>query len=352
MGEPVLEVVVVGAGIAGLHAARLLQGAGHDVVVLERRDRVGGRLHTIDVAGAPADLGATWFWPNEPTVNEVITEHGLRVHGQHIDGDAVYHDRPSTRRIDGNPLDVPSGRFSDGAVSLAEAEAARLAAGTIRFGRTATSITEIDRRLRVGTTDDGFDADHVVLALPPALAMVDLSFEPALDPTIASVAAATPVWMGTTTKVVMRFATPFWREHGLSGSGISHLGPIRELHDMSGPGGADAALFGFAPGATGRPVTVEAVHAQLAELFPGHPAPLAIELLDWSTERATIAPEIADLDDYRTYGHRVFQTPSLDGRLHWVSTETAPANPGHIDGALLAARRAVAAIDADRADRG
>ncbi len=346
--EPITEervdVVVIGAGIGGLHAARLLHQQDRTVSVLERRDRIGGRLHTVESAGTPVDLGATWFWPQERAVNKVVAEHGLRVHPQHLGGDAIYHDRPHTKRIEGNPLDVPSGRFTDGAQALAEAEAALLPEGVIRLEQSATGIELLADAVRVTTTLGAVVAKHVVVALPPALATTDLAFTPPLDAMVASVAAATPVWMGTTTKVVVRFAEPFWRRHGLSGSGISHLGPIRELHDMSGPDGESAALFGFAPQRPEGPVTTAEVLAQFAELFPGHPEPLAVELADWSTQRATSAPETLPLGDYATYGHRAFQTPSYDGRLHWASTETAPDNPGHIDGALLAARRAVAAI--------
>ncbi len=54
------EVVVIGAGMAGLAAAIELQGAGHRVRVLEARDRVGGRIHTSSAWDVPVELGASW----------------------------------------------------------------------------------------------------------------------------------------------------------------------------------------------------------------------------------------------------------------------------------------------------
>ena len=54
------RVIVVGAGMAGLVAARLLHDSGFAVTVLEARKRIGGRTWTDDSLGAPLDLGGSW----------------------------------------------------------------------------------------------------------------------------------------------------------------------------------------------------------------------------------------------------------------------------------------------------
>ena len=65
------RVIVVGAGWAGLTAANALRNAGIEHVVLEGRDRIGGRAHTIDLGGIPVDLGCSWI--HDPIGNPLTT---------------------------------------------------------------------------------------------------------------------------------------------------------------------------------------------------------------------------------------------------------------------------------------
>ena len=55
------NIIVVGAGMAGIMAARTLRGAGYEVTILEARDRIGGRTHTNHALDSPVDLGAAWI---------------------------------------------------------------------------------------------------------------------------------------------------------------------------------------------------------------------------------------------------------------------------------------------------
>jgi monoamine oxidase len=80
------DVVVVGAGFAGLSAARELMRRGTDVVVLEGRDRVGGRSHTGHVAGIPVDMGGTFVGPTQDAVLALAAELGIPTIKTYHDG--------------------------------------------------------------------------------------------------------------------------------------------------------------------------------------------------------------------------------------------------------------------------
>ncbi len=74
------DVVVIGAGVAGLAAAALIADAGRTVTVLEGRNRIGGRTWTADIAGAAVDLGGSWIHgPVGNPLSDVAAEHHLAV---------------------------------------------------------------------------------------------------------------------------------------------------------------------------------------------------------------------------------------------------------------------------------
>lgn len=74
------HVVIIGAGFAGLTAARELQTAGFEVEILEARDRIGGRAWTEERMGHPLELGATWVHWMQPHVWAEVTRYGQSIY--------------------------------------------------------------------------------------------------------------------------------------------------------------------------------------------------------------------------------------------------------------------------------
>lgn len=74
------DTVVIGAGVSGLTAARFLAQADHRVVVLEARDRIGGRTHTERAGGVSTDLGASWIHGIDGNpLTDVVKAFGMRM---------------------------------------------------------------------------------------------------------------------------------------------------------------------------------------------------------------------------------------------------------------------------------
>ncbi|XP_011100368.1 probable polyamine oxidase 2 [Sesamum indicum] len=104
------SVIVIGAGFAGITAARVLHDASFQVMLLESRDRIGGRVHTDYSFGFPVDLGASWLHgvSNQNPLATVIGRLGLPLYRTSGDNSVLYdHDLESYALFDMDGNQVP-----------------------------------------------------------------------------------------------------------------------------------------------------------------------------------------------------------------------------------------------------
>src|SRR5262245_41733498 len=104
MGRLRTDCCVVGAGFAGLAAARRLQSLGKSVAVVEARDRVGGRVwnRTAD-DGSVVSVGGTWLGKRQDRMFALCREFGLEVYPQYHRGETVMVFDGKTRRYSSIP---------------------------------------------------------------------------------------------------------------------------------------------------------------------------------------------------------------------------------------------------------
>ena len=367
------SIAIVGAGLSGLYAAYLLTTAGiSDYVVLEARDVIGGRIavaYPPDDATAPAaspaknrdrfDLGPTWYWPAyQRRLDGVIGALGLDRFDQYETGDMVFESSPNqppvrTRGYRSAPTSV---RLAGGMAALVDGLYQRLDAARIRTGRAVTRLqcgggkivlTAEDRCGRAAT----YQAAHVLLAVPPRLAMTAMDFVPALPEALQRGWRDVPTWMAPHAKYLAIYAEPFWRGQGLSGEARSACGPLVEIHDASAPGG-HAALFGFfgIPARTRQQVSGEVLRAhcrsQLARLFgPRARNPRADFIKDWAAEPYTASAADQEATDHIANAPlATAQSGVWQDRLVGIASEWSRQFPGYVAGAVQAAENGVATV--------
>ena len=355
------DIAIIGGGLAGLNAARLLHREGADFRLVEARDRLGGRILTVDAAGAPADdgfdLGPSWVWPAlQPAVADLIAELGLPTFFQNDAGDVAFErmSRETVHRYPAVEKEPQSVRLVGGTAALVRALAADLPGDRLSLGTRVAAMTLTDGAIRLAlVAPDGsgseIAAGQVIAALPPRLLEATVAFAPAVDPATAAQWRDTPTWMAPHAKVLAVYDRPFWREAGFSGTAQSMVGPLVEVHDATTASG-QPALFGF-PGlgpeqrrALGEEALIRAGLAQFARLFgPEAEWPRATLCKDWASDPFTAAPA-----DWTAAGHAAGTGPRIAGawgrRLVLCGSESSPTEPGYLAGAIEASRLAAAEV--------
>jgi phytoene dehydrogenase-like protein len=78
--EHIYDVIVIGAGISGIGASSILTKAGRDYIILESRDRIGGRIYSKKLDGVNIDIGASFVHNplNDNLITKVIEEIGWK----------------------------------------------------------------------------------------------------------------------------------------------------------------------------------------------------------------------------------------------------------------------------------
>ena len=112
--EQRVDVVVVGAGLAGLTAARATLAAGLSVLVLEARDRVGGRLlnHTLE-GGAVVELGGQWVGPTQDRVLDLADELNVGLFPTYVEGEHYLAVGGEVKRYGGDDFLLPEDALAD-----------------------------------------------------------------------------------------------------------------------------------------------------------------------------------------------------------------------------------------------
>jgi len=343
MNKP--NIVIVGGGLAGLTTAYLLEQKGYQSTILEARNRLGGRILTCRYDDEPPlEMGATWLGKKHTHLINLLEQLDIGIFEQFM-GNKAYYEPISTsppQLVQLPENEDPTYRIEGGSDNLIQTLKQKLNNCSVELGQAVTSIQQNDRAVQIETTQSRFNADIVILTLPPKLLHDHISFSPALPSSLTDIAAQTHTWMADSIKIALSYRKPFWREENTSGTIMSNAGPITELYDHSNQEGSRFALKGFMNEAYHSLSKKERRELTLDHLqkFYGNKINkyLSYHETIWREEPYTFANYQQHIIPHQHNGEPIFQQWYWDHSLLIAGSETAQAFPGYMDGAVESAR--------------
>ena len=339
------QVLIIGGGLTGLSLARLLNAGGIPSIIIEARNRLGGRILTSRSSGrAPIELGATWLGKKHTALVDLLQELDLQTFEQALGERAVYEAISTSppQLVTLPPNDHPSYRIKGGTDLLINALAQKLAPFSVLTGEVASAIRGMSGHLVTESSNYRITSRFVVSTLPPHLLLKTIAVEPSLPDSITKIMASTHTWMADSIKIGLTFSYPFWRDESASGTIVSNVGPIPEMYDHSDPTDRYFALKGFFNGSYFPLAKEERLQLVLEQLrkYYGEQIGRYDEYLEkvWCKDPFTYHPYPTHVLPHQNNGHHGYQEPFLDGRLFIAGSETAPLFPGYMDGAVRSAQ--------------
>lgn len=351
------RVVVIGAGLSGLVAALELTARGHEVTVVEARDRVGGRVLTIRepfADGQFAEAGAARIPPNHNLTLQYAALFGLTL-------DRFYPNTGSFAEYTaGNRRLVPPEAFL-----AARPDYVKIRGGTDRLPlafaaelgeriRLSSPVAAVEQRQGslVISGDGGWsiEADRVLCTVPlPVLERIQ--FLPLLSPEKLA-AAGGGFGYTPSTRVFVQFDQRFWELEGLNGWAVTDW-PEELWHPTWNLPGPRGVLLSYVRGeralaldALDRPAKVQAVLEHWEEVFPGarsQAGPHAVH--SWQEDpwarSAWSSPSGSELGQFG----EAIRRP--EGRVHFAGEHTSDRR-GWMQGALASGLRAADEIHLSR----
>ena len=354
------DVIVLGAGLAGLRAAQILSEAGKDVLVLEANDRVGGRIHTLNHAEGFTEAGGARVRADDLRLRSLASDLGLTLapdttrfedYAYWIDGKpANYSTWAKTNSPTYGSLFAPTvsdSLIKGGAQTLPKVMAARLPKPPVLKTYIKTLSVTDDGVTATDHTDRVWRAPKVICTLPSGAQRhlrieADLSDEQRL--------AMRTSYSVQNLQIHFRATTQFWKKDGLPVDMWSDgpIGRIIASRDLSGrPTGLfHCTLYGnqinalYQGGAKG---LHQRFRAELARLRPSTYAAIEIlEIVNWTRDNHA-AGGAYSMFSAEQKSARVSPLRQNAGPLHFAGAHLGITKIG-MEGALESAERTAAAV--------